>query len=70
LKIVPIALHANRIDRELEGRSAIEVRVDDDLHPVRGRGLIAARQDADDAIGLAVEGTDADVERIVVFLLA
>ena len=66
VEVVPVPLHANRVDRELVGRSVIEIGIDDHLHPVGGRGLIAPREDADDAVGFAVEGADGDVERIVV----
>ncbi len=60
--VVTIALDADRVHRELVRRSVIEVGIDNDLQPVRGRRLIAPRQEPDDALGFGVEGANRHVE--------
>ena len=60
--VIAIALDADRVHRELVGRSVIEVGIDDDLQPVGGRRLIAPREESDDALGFSVEGANRHIE--------
>ena len=66
VEAVLVALHARRIDDELVGRPPIVRRVDEHPDPVGGGIGVTPRQERQDAVGLAVEGADADVDGDVV----